>query len=70
MLANVAALPAKAEIKIADLEFEVNATAILDANGDYMGNMVEWKDITEQKDAERQVERQSVVEGKSGVVRV
>ncbi|MBM7422584.1 methyl-accepting chemotaxis protein [Spongiibacter marinus] len=55
LLANVAALPAKAEIKIADLEFEVNATAILDANGDYMGNMVEWKDITEQKDAERQI---------------
>ena len=42
---------------MADLEFEVNATAILDHNGNYMGNMVEWKDITEQKDAERQVQR-------------
>lgn len=55
LLSNVAALPAKAEIKIADLEFEVNATAVLDAKGNYMGNMVEWKDITEQKDAERQI---------------
>ena len=55
LLANVSDLPARAEIKIADLEFEVNATAILGANGEYMGNMVEWKDITEQKDAERQI---------------
>ncbi|CAA0091186.1 Methyl-accepting chemotaxis protein I [Zhongshania aliphaticivorans] len=55
LLSNVKDLPARAEIKIADLEFEVNATAILGANGEYMGNMVEWKDITEQKDAERQI---------------
>lgn len=55
LLANVAALPARAEIKLADLEFEVNATAVVDSKGRYMGNMVEWKDITEQKDAERQI---------------
>ena len=57
LLSDVNRLPAKAQIKVADLEFEVNATAILDHNGNYMGNMVEWKDITEQKDAERQVQR-------------
>ena len=55
ILSNIAALPAKAEIKLGDLEFEVNATAVLDADGCYMGNMVEWKDITEQKDAERKI---------------
>lgn len=55
LLANVNALPAKAEIKVAELEFEVNATAVLDDQGNYMGNMVEWRDITEQKDAERQI---------------
>lgn len=55
LLANVDILPARAEIKVADLEFEVNATAVLDSNGEYMGNMVEWKDITEQKDAERKI---------------
>lgn len=49
-------LPAKAEIKIADLEFEVSATAILDEEGNLLGNMVEWRDITEQKDAERQIQ--------------
>ena len=55
ILSNIAALPTKAEIKLGDLEFEVNATAVLDADGCYMGNMVEWKDITEQKDAERKI---------------
>ena len=56
LLSDMSRLPAKAEIKVADLEFEVNATAIVDHNGKYMGNMVEWRDITEQKDAERQVQ--------------
>jgi methyl-accepting chemotaxis protein len=56
LLSNPANLPASAEIKVADLEFRVNATAILDENGNWMGNMVEWGDITEQKDAERQME--------------
>jgi len=55
LLADINALPAKAEIKVAGLEFEVNATAILDPEGNWMGNMVEWGDITEQKDAERQI---------------
>ena len=55
LLANVAALPASAEISVAGLEFRVNATAITDAQGTWMGNMVEWQDITEQKDAERQI---------------
>ena len=56
LLADVSKLPAKAEISVAGLEFEVNATAILDPDGNWMGNMVEWGDITEQKDAERQIE--------------
>ncbi len=56
LLADINALPAKAQIAVAGLEFEVNATAITDPNGEWMGNMVEWKDITEQKDAERQID--------------
>ena len=55
LLANVAALPASAEISVAGLEFRVNATAVTDDQGNWMGNMVEWADITEQKDAERQI---------------
>ncbi len=56
LLGDVASLPANAEIKVGGLEFGVNATAITDAEGHYMGNMVEWRDITEEKDAERQIE--------------
>ena len=56
LLKDASRLPAKAEIKVGDLEFEVNATMIKGPKGEYMGNMVEWKDITEQKDAERQIQ--------------
>lgn len=56
LLGNVANLPVHAELKVAGLEFSVNATAILDHQGNLMGNMVEWGDITEQKDAERQIQ--------------
>ncbi len=56
LLADLSRLPAKAETAVAGLEFEVNATAIVGPEGQWMGNMVEWKDITEQKDAERQID--------------
>lgn len=56
LLKDASRLPAKAEIKVGDLEFEVNATMIKGPQGEYMGNMVEWRDITEQKDAERQIQ--------------
>lgn len=49
-------LPWNAEISVAGLEFSLNATAIMDHQGNMMGNMVEWNDITEQKDAERQIQ--------------
>jgi len=56
LLSDPGRLPAKAEISVGDLEFEVNAIYIAGPDGEYMGNMVEWKDITEQKDAERQIQ--------------
>jgi len=56
LLADISKLPASADIAVAGLEFNVNATAIIDGDGNWMGNMVEWNDITEQKDAERQIE--------------
>ncbi|MFQ5487727.1 MAG: methyl-accepting chemotaxis protein [Gammaproteobacteria bacterium] len=56
LLQDPARMPASAEIKVGDLEFRVNATMISGPDGEYMGNMVEWYDITEQKDAERQIE--------------
>ena len=56
LLADTSKLPARADIHVAGLDFTVNATAILGPDGEWMGNMVEWLDITEQKDAERQID--------------
>ena len=56
LLSDATRLPAKAEITVGDVEFEVNATYVAGPDGEYMGNMVEWKDITEEKDAERQIQ--------------
>jgi len=56
LLGSTASLPMKAELSLAGLDFSVNATAIVDNDGKLMGNMVEWGDITEQKDAERQIQ--------------
>ena len=56
LLSDASRLPVKAEIAVGDIEFEVNATYVAGPDGEYMGNMVEWKDITEEKDAERQIQ--------------
>lgn len=64
ILANVNNLPYQTQIQVLDLWFDLNATAILDADGNYNGNMVEWKDITAQKAKERDVARlQGTVDG-------
>ena len=65
LLSDPSRLPAKAEISVGDVEFEVNATYVAGPDGEYMGNMVEWKDITEEKDAERQIQGlvDSAIEG-------
>ena len=55
LLADKSRLPAKADIQVGDLHFVVNATMITGPNGEYMGNMVQWDDVSEQKDAERQI---------------
>ncbi|MGM0553334.1 MAG: methyl-accepting chemotaxis protein [Pseudomonadota bacterium] len=52
ILQNPARLPYEANIQVADLHFNLNATAIMDADGNYAGNMVEWRDITEMRRAE------------------
>ena len=61
-------LPAKAEIALDGVDLSVNATLITDSKGKVLGNMVEWNDITEQKEAERQVTSliQAAMEGDLG----
>jgi methyl-accepting chemotaxis protein len=65
LLSDMNRLPATSKIRLLDLVFEVNATAIVGPDGGYMGNMVEWKDLTEQTDAEEQLANliQSAVAG-------
>lgn len=64
ILADVNNLPYRTQIQVLDLWFDLNATAILDTDGNYMGNMVEWKDITSEKEKEQDVTRlQGTVDG-------
>lgn len=56
LLQNPSLLPFQSEIEVGGLEFGLNATAVVDHRGNMMGAMVEWRDITEQKDAERQIQ--------------
>ncbi|WP_018949323.1 methyl-accepting chemotaxis protein [Thioalkalivibrio sp. ALMg11] len=64
ILQNPKNLPFEARIQVADLKFRLNATAVLDDAGDYLGNMVEWQDITEQERVEQERTRmRAAVEG-------
>ncbi|MFD2166504.1 methyl-accepting chemotaxis protein [Thalassotalea euphylliae] len=64
LLADPSNLPWKTDIKIADLTFELNVTAINDAQGNYIGNALEWQDVTEARNKAIQVGRlMSAVEG-------
>jgi len=38
-----------------DLTFSLNATMVKGPNGEYMGNMLEWTDVTSERDAEKQI---------------
>ncbi len=57
IMRDMTRMPHQVEIKVADLEFSLTLTAIVDRDGKQIGNTVEWKDITEQMDAQRQIEK-------------
>ncbi|MDX2022826.1 MAG: methyl-accepting chemotaxis protein [Deltaproteobacteria bacterium] len=56
MLSDPSVLPHSADIKLGTLTFQIKVSAIKDAAGKYVGNTMEWSDVTEQRDAERQIE--------------
>ena len=57
-------LPYKAEIQIGPLSFALNVSAMLDATGGYIGNTLEWADVTEaKKQADATARVQSAVDG-------
>jgi len=47
MLTDVRSLPAVVEIKVGELEFQVTATALYDADGNHIGNGAEWADLND-----------------------
>lgn len=56
IIANPDRLPFSSNIKVGTLEFNLTCIAMRDANGNYMGPALQWVDITEQQDGQRQVE--------------
>jgi methyl-accepting chemotaxis protein len=56
LLANPDNLPHKADIKVGPMTFQINVTAMRDAKGDYIGNALEWGDVSDQRDAQSQIQ--------------
>jgi len=56
ILSDVNRLPYNTQIELVGLHFDLTATAVLDPEGNMMGNMVEWRDITEQTLGEREIQ--------------
>ena len=56
ILSDVNRLPYNTQIELVGLHFDLTATAVLDPEGNLMGNMVEWRDITEQTLGEREIQ--------------
>ncbi|TCO76571.1 methyl-accepting chemotaxis protein [Chromatocurvus halotolerans] len=50
MLRDASRMPARATMDITGIELEVNANMIKGPKGEDMGNVVEWKDITDMRD--------------------
>jgi methyl-accepting chemotaxis protein len=57
LLDNPKNLPYKTEIKLGPLTLDLAAAAIMSEKGEYLGNVVEWADITAQKKAQNDVDR-------------
>ena len=54
MLADPSRLPHRAQISVGKLRFALHVQATYDAKGDYVGNVVEWSDVTDQHAKELQ----------------
>ncbi|OOE70657.1 methyl-accepting chemotaxis protein [Salinivibrio kushneri] len=57
VIANPDCMPYRAEITLGKLEFALSCIALYDDDGEYIGPGLQWEDITEQMDGQRQVER-------------
>ncbi|KLN63919.1 aerotaxis transducer Aer2 [Vibrio sp. VPAP30] len=57
LLADPSNLPYSTDIAIADIKIELNVAAINDAQGNYIGNTLEWRDVTEERAKEEEIGR-------------
>lgn len=49
LLSDPSRLPIRTDIQVGPLTFALNVTAQLDAAGNYVGNTLEWKNVTEER---------------------
>jgi methyl-accepting chemotaxis protein len=49
MLSDPSRLPYKTDITVGDLKIELNVSAIFDAQRRYVGNVLQWEDVTEKR---------------------
>jgi methyl-accepting chemotaxis protein len=64
ILSDARNLPHRAEIKVGEMVFSLNISAMLDDQGRYIGNTLEWHNMTEAKARETEVRRlMSMIEG-------
>jgi methyl-accepting chemotaxis protein len=57
LLADPRNLPYVTDIKVGSLVFLIKVSAMLDGNGTYIGNAMEWEDVTDQRDGQAAIER-------------
>lgn len=57
LLGNPDNLPHNVEISLAGLTFQLIAVALMDEEGNHVGTGVQWLDLTEERDAQGQVEK-------------
>jgi len=57
MLADPSNLPYQTDISIGPVKIELNVAAIRDSAGDYIGNTLEWRDVTEERKKEQEIAR-------------
>jgi methyl-accepting chemotaxis protein len=64
LLADPKNLPYSTDIQVGPLRFNLNVTAIIDDHGNYLGNALEWQNVTEVRQKETEVIRlQGTVDG-------
>ena len=49
LLSDANNLPYSTDIRVGPLTLNINATAIMDAEGHYVGSALEWQDVTQQR---------------------